>query len=192
MPRFALVTSLSLVVTAVACHDGGAPPADPTTVATTAPVTTVIVDAGVAPTPAPLPPVEAAAPTPPATPTPAPVAPGGDAGTDFFACSTDTDCVAVPVAVCCPTGHRAAVNAQSVDAYKATAKCEGRHRLCPMYRVLDKRVPICAIGSHKCEMVAGEKIACMGSGPDVHACPGGTPCDSTGHCGVPAVLATPP
>jgi hypothetical protein len=198
MRRVALIAQASfasfavIAATLVACNDAGPPPADPTTVATTAPpppVTTVVVDAGAATeTPAPAPAPTVAEPTPP--PAPAPTLPDG--GVDLFACGGDSDCVAVPKAGCCPTGHLEAVNSKSVDAYKASVVCtgKGRHRLCPMYRVLDKRIAICASGSHKCEMAPPDKVTCSGTGPDVHACPTGATCDASGHCVVPAT-ATP-
>jgi hypothetical protein len=86
---------------------------------------------------------------------------------------------------------RAAVNKQSVEAYRGSVQCvkEGlrRHRMCPQYRVLDRRISVCGNDTHRCEMRPPEKVQCAGTGPDVHACPPGSACDSGGHCAVGSV-----
>jgi hypothetical protein len=170
--RFAALASWSFVMAAVACNDGGPPPAAPTSVA--APITTVVIDAGAMAATS-----GVASSEPPATPA---TAASGDGGADYYSCSVDADCVAVDKASCCPNGWLEAVNKQSVDAYKASITCGKGRRICPMYRVMDKRVPLCGSSSHRCEMVQPEQIACGGTGPTVHACPSGAQCDGTGHC----------
>ena len=172
MRRIAGVAWSSLVLAAIGCNDGGPPPVTP---AGTAPLTTVVVDAG---------PMTAAssavaASDPPATPA---SDASGDGGADFYSCSVDADCVAVARASCCPNGMLEAVSKQSVDAYKASVTCGKGRRICPMYRVMDKRVAICGNASKRCEMVQPDQIACGGAGPNVHACPSGSQCDGTGHC----------
>ena len=180
-----LAVSSLLCFVATACTDSGPPPASPS------PTTTVVAPAS------PPPPVAAAAPTdtpPPATsvaasdPPPAPAS-VVDAGPDFFSCSADSDCVAVQTAGCCPTGRKEAVNKQSTDAYAASVPCEKKHRICPMYRVLDRRVPVCGNTSHKCEMVQPNEIPC-GSGAGGRACPSGSTCDANGHCAAPSTTPT--
>jgi hypothetical protein len=117
----------------------------------------------------------------------APASPDG--GPDFYSCGVDSDCIAVPKASCCPNGFLEAVNKQSPDAYHASFAC-GKHRLCPQFRVMDRRQALCSNESHRCEMVQPDKIVCNGTGANPHACPGGAPCDATGHCTV--ATPTPP
>jgi hypothetical protein len=170
MRSLAAVLSLSLVLAAVACNDAGPPPVAPATA--TAPVTTVLVDAG------PMTATSSVAESdPPATP-----ASPGDGGGDFYSCGVDSDCVAVPKVGCCPNGSMEAVNKQSVDAYRASFVCGKTRHICPMYRLLERRRPLCGNASHRCEMVPPDQVVCNGTGPNVHACLTGTQCDSTGHC----------
>ncbi len=152
MSRAAVSVTLSFLLAAAACNDAGPPPSTPAAAAAPAPVTTVVVDPG------PLVEQRAVAssepPAAPASAPPAAPASAADAGSaDFYSCNADSDCVAVQTAGCCPTGRKTAVNTQSVDAYAASVPCAKAHRICPMYRVLDKRVAVCEATSHKCEMV---------------------------------------
>jgi hypothetical protein len=177
-----LRAGIVLLSAATACNSSGAPPSAPTGAA--APVTTVALEGG--------PVASVAAADPPASPTSSASAasPSGasnatgpsDGGGDFYACNVDSDCVAVPKVGCCPTGHQEAVNKQSVSSYESSFVCEMKRRICPMYRILDKRQPLCGSTSHKCEMVSPEQIACGGTGSSSHACLGGFRCDSGGHC----------
>jgi hypothetical protein len=176
MRRLVAGISSSLVIAIVGCNDAGPPPAAPATAPATAaaPVTTVFVDSG---------PVTAVASTdPPPTPVAPATATPGDSGADFYSCTVDSDCIAVPRVGCCPTGHKEAVNKQSADTYKNSFVCEKTRRICPMYRILDRRQPVCGTTSHKCELMMPDQIACSGAGPDVHACPTGFRCDANGHC----------
>jgi hypothetical protein len=127
--------------------------------------------------------------------TPDPPAASTDGGPDFFACGSDLDCVAVPRAQCCPNGFMEAVNKDRVDAYRTSVTCDRRHRMCPQYRVFDRRAAICGNISHRCEMVMPDHIACSGTGPEVHVCPHNALCDASGHCPAfspPAAPAPPP
>ncbi|MGO8992520.1 MAG: hypothetical protein ACLQVI_04285 [Polyangiaceae bacterium] len=160
-----LLFAFALTTAALACTDKAQHPATPTTMI-------VALDGGASTSTT----TSVAASDAPASP-----AIAGDSGPDYYSCSVDSDCVAVPRAGCCPTGHKEAVNKQSVDAYKASVVCEGR-RMCPQYRVLDRRLPFCSNDSHKCEMVQPDQIVCGGAGPNPHACPSGSQCDGTGHC----------
>jgi hypothetical protein len=147
-----------------------------------APVTTVVVDAGA---------MTAASTADAATPPPAPVgsasgqgnaSTGADAGPDFYSCATDSDCTAVAKVGCCQNGFLEAVNKQSAEAYRASFVCDKKRPICPMYRILDKRVPLCESSTHRCELVQPEQIGCGGTGPNVHACAAGYKCDAAGHC----------
>ena len=164
-----LVSALLAIVHG--CNDGTPPPASPTTIA-------VVLEGGTTTATA-----TVAASDPPATAaTAAPSASAGDAGPDFTSCGVDSDCIAVPKANCCPTGALEAVNKQSVDAYRSSLVCEKKHRMCPQFRLLDRRVALCDTDARKCEMVQPAQIACNAGGPNPHACPGGMHCDASGHC----------
>jgi hypothetical protein len=154
---------------AFACNDVAAPPSAPTTV--------MRAHAGDAATPS----TERLAPAEP-PPSPLTSASAGDAGLDFYSCGVDSDCVAVPKATCCPTGLLEAVNKQSVDAYRESFVCEGRHGMCPKFRMRDVRQSLCNNESRRCEMVQPDRIVCDGSGPNPHACPNGSRCDGAGRC----------
>lgn len=70
----------------------------------------------------------------------------------FFACTFDSDCVTVRKNGCCDNGYLDAVNAASVDAYKASFRCTTK-QVCPMFHVVDTRVVHCTRDTHKCELV---------------------------------------
>jgi hypothetical protein len=81
----------------------------------------------------------------------------GDAATDgqtgaFFTCTFNSDCVAVSKNSCCDNGFMEAVNQASVDAYKASFTCTTK-QVCPMFRIVDNRMPHCTPDTHKCELV---------------------------------------
>jgi hypothetical protein len=99
-----------------------------------------------------------------------------------FACAADADCTAVPRNMCCTDGTLEAVNAQQVDAYRKSWDQMCPPAACPTPRKQDARVAECS-SSHRCEMVAIEKIAC-GSGKTPHACPSGYACKpaTNGQC----------
>jgi hypothetical protein len=153
----------------VACNDHSPPPAAPTMIAVT-------LDSGSMTTSS----SSVAASDSPQIASPAAAA--SDGGPDFYSCAVDSDCVAVPKATCCPNGFLEAVNKQSVDAYKGSAVCEKRRRICPQFRVMDRRVALCGNESHKCEMVQPDQVVCGGAGPNPHSCPSGSQCNSSGHC----------
>jgi hypothetical protein len=177
MRRFSAAVSCSLFL--AACNDAGPPPAVPSTTAT-APVTTVVIDAGAPATTAASGEVP---PPPPATPpTASSASPAGDANADFFSCGADSDCAAVAKVGCCQNGYLEAVNKQSASAYRASFVCDKKRPICPMYRIADKRLPVCESTSHKCEMLAPDQFTCSGGGPNVHACASGSKCDASGHC----------
>ncbi len=138
-----------------ACGDAMPPPATPAT--QTAPVTTVVLDAGApvadpAPVTAPVSPVATASPTAAADPPPdAGATSAPSSAGDFFSCSTAADCVAVAKNDCCKNGYKEAVNKSSVDAYRASGPSCNPRRKCPMFRIMDKRVADCSAG--KCVLV---------------------------------------
>lgn len=141
-----LVTACAAEVTTGPAASSPPPPPPP------APTTTVVVDGSSAPPPPVAQPV-----TPPPAPAPAPVASTPDpapapAPGDFYSCTADADCVAVPKVGCCHNGHLEAVNQQSRDAYKNSFTCEKKHPICPQYIVKDTRVAKCDATAHKCEM----------------------------------------
>jgi hypothetical protein len=88
-----------------------------------------------------------------------------DAGTEpdaspssFFACATDSDCVAVNlVERCCYNGWKIAVAEDEVAAYEEANACHLRPAqvICPMYMERDTRVPACDTATHECVMVPG-------------------------------------
>jgi hypothetical protein len=179
MRRFSAALSCSLLL--AACNDAGLPPAAPPTMAA-APVTTVVLDAGAAATTAASAEVPTPAPTAPPAASSASANAGGDANPDFFACNTDSDCTAVAKVGCCQNGYLEAVNKQSASAYRASFVCGQKRPICPMYRITDKRLPVCGSTSHKCELLRPDQFTCSGSGPSVHACASGLTCDAGGHC----------
>jgi hypothetical protein len=73
----------------------------------------------------------------------------------IYACTTDADCVLVPVNACCNTGHHAAVNQGKVAAYKALAPKCATKTPCPQYRILDKSTAACSPDTHSCVLKAG-------------------------------------
>jgi hypothetical protein len=82
---------------------------------------------------------------------------GGSGGSSFFACNVDSDCVAVSlVERCCYNGWKIAVAKDEVAAYEKSNVCtlSPKERICPMYIVLDRRVPACNETTRECEMVA--------------------------------------
>jgi hypothetical protein len=96
-----------------------------------------------------------------------------------FACAADSDCTAVPENMCCTNGTLEAVNAQQVDAYRKSWRQMCPPAACPTLRKQDTRVAECG-SSHKCEMVAIEKMVC-GAGKSQHACPSGYDCKPAAH-----------
>ena len=104
--------------------------------------------------------------------------PSADAGSAvaFQACAMDSDCVSVPRVSCCNNGYREAVNAGKADAYKRSFTCPPPKPMCAMFMINDNREPECNNGSHLCELVAVEKIACGGFIKNQHRCPTGFHC----------------
>ena len=101
-----------------------------------------------------------------------------DAGSaaPFQACAMDSDCVSVARVGCCNNGYREAVNAAQVDAYKRSFTCPPPRPMCPMFMINDNRDAECNNGTHLCELVAVEKIACGGFIKNQHRCPTGFHC----------------
>jgi hypothetical protein len=60
-----------------------------------------------------------------------------------------------------------------------------------MIRILDSRQPECNNGTHKCEMVAIDKIACKGFIKNQHQCPDGYNCKLTTHPDAPGACVKP-
>ena len=81
-----------------------------------------------------------------------------DGGTDadYFGCEESSDCVAVPlISSCCYSGWKIAVDRDEAAANLAATECPPQPRhICPLYVVLDTRVPVC--GDRRCKMVAPE------------------------------------
>jgi hypothetical protein len=93
----------------------------------------------------------------------------------IFACTTDSDCVAVPTEECCPSGRLTAINKHKKHSYETAYACKHKPKTCPLFLIDDTRVAQCG-AANKCEMVAIEDIACGGFMADPHECP------STHHC----------
>jgi hypothetical protein len=83
---------------------------------------------------------------------PVPGDPSTGVGAQFRACTTDTDCVAVPRAGCCDNGWKEAVAASQKDAYAQANACTRQRPVCPMYKVRDRRVAYCDPQAHLCAM----------------------------------------
>ncbi len=91
---------------------------------------------------------------------------------NFLTCTIDSDCVAVSIGGCCPSGKKAAVN-NSVDAingYAAAHACNNPHPICPEILFVDKRVPNCNFQTNTCEMVDPGTIHCGGFIQRRHEC----------------------
>ncbi len=86
-------------------------------------------------------------------------------------CSTDSDCIAVPQVGCCSNGYKAAVNKHHVTAYQDSFVCPPPKPFCPMFVVLDRRVPVCDTTTDTCKMV---QPSCGGIAGI--ACPSGESC----------------
>jgi len=149
MPRSILI---GLALTLVACaRTSDNPPVVTAPVASGSPVPAAGSDAGVASAPS--------APSAVASASPAPAGDGmggpddADAGAQFRACQSDSDCVAVRRVGCCFNGWMAAVNATQKDAYAKSFTCPTPRPMCPMFMVKDTRVPRCDAATHLCTMV---------------------------------------
>jgi hypothetical protein len=93
---------------------------------------------------------------------------GGAGGSSFFSCDADSDCTAVRlVERCCDNGWKIAVAKDEVAAYEKSNVCTlpPSERICPMYVVLDTRVPACNEITHECEMVKPSSETTAPSGP---------------------------
>lgn len=97
---------------------------------------------------------------------------------DYYACTTDSDCVAVPRVGCCDNGWMESVNKHHVRSYEHSFTCPQSNPICPLYIVDDTRQPECNLGTGKCEMVAIDDIACGGFTINPHHCPAGYDCVS--------------
>ncbi len=100
---------------------------------------------------------------------------------ELFACQTDSDCVAVPQASCCPNGFLAAVNADQIDAYYDTFACTTPPAFCPQFIADDERVAQCDFTTHQCQMIDPTQIRCGGFiAPAMqHQCPANYDCHYT-------------
>lgn len=77
-----------------------------------------------------------------------------DAGAGYFACAADQDCVAVPyIERCCYNGWKIAVASGEAAAFQSTETCNVARPICPMYMVVDRRIPACNAATRSCEMV---------------------------------------
>jgi hypothetical protein len=94
-----------------------------------------------------------------------------------YACSVDSDCVAISKGGCCPEGWKVAVNKSKVKTYDANHVCN-EQIVCPMYVVDDTRVAECNTGTHKCQMIEPENIRCGGFTTNPHKCPKGYTCEA--------------
>jgi len=109
---------------------------------------------------------------------------------EFYTCQTDSDCVAVEKAGCCPNGFLVAVNKGEVKAYDAKYACTTPPATCPMFVVDDKRVAQCDFSSHQCQMIDPTQIRCGGfiAPAFQHQCPANFEChyqnvpDLPGNC----------
>jgi hypothetical protein len=108
---------------------------------------------------------------------------------DFYSCTRDSDCVAVPKVGCCHNGYLEAVNANRADAYESSFVCDQTAPICPNFYIKDARVAECSNVSHKCEMIDPSAIQCKGFYANAHECPTGYACqlkpqmpDIPGHC----------
>lgn len=79
--------------------------------------------------------------------------PEGTVTPEYLSCSADTDCVAVERAGCCHNGYQDAVNAHQVEQYRSANACRDPHHMCPMFRIVDKRVARCDTSLKRCVMV---------------------------------------
>jgi hypothetical protein len=70
----------------------------------------------------------------------------------FRACAADADCVAVEHLACCPNGRKVAVAVSQKDAYAQSFTCSKKRRICPQYRMLDRRVAYCDTAAKLCAM----------------------------------------
>lgn len=95
----------------------------------------------------------------------------------WASCDVDSDCKAVVENACCPNGRMEAVNKDHVADYKNSFTCPNPHPICPLYVMLDTRVPECNNGTHTCEMVAIDDISCGGFVRNQHQCPAGYDCN---------------
>ncbi len=111
---------------------------------------------------------------------------------DFNACKTDADCVAVPRVGCCNNGWNQAVNKSEVDAYEQSFECPDQHPICPLYVVDDTRVALCNVGTQRCEMVQPQDVRCGGFTVNPHACPKGWQCKFNGVPDVPGTCVQAP
>jgi hypothetical protein len=84
-----------------------------------------------------------------------------------------------------------AIASSQVDAYKASFTCPPPRPMCPMIMILEKRTPECNNGTHLCEMVAPENVACGGfiKGGNAHQCPDGYTCKRSATPDLPGKCA---
>ena len=106
---------------------------------------------------------------------------------EFYACDTDSDCIAVEKAGCCPNGFFVAVNKGEEKAYDTTYACNTPPQACPLFVVHDTRVAQCDIPHHQCQMIDPTQIRCGGFiAPAMqHKCPTGYECHFQGVPDVP-------
>jgi hypothetical protein len=101
---------------------------------------------------------------------------------EYYKCDTDSDCVAIEQAGCCPNGFLVAVNATKVDAYNTKYACTNPPQFCPLFVVNDTRVAQCDFTKHQCQMLDPTQIRCGGFTAPVHVhnCPDGFQCNYNG------------
>jgi hypothetical protein len=103
------------------------------------------------------------------------------ASPEFTSCVYDSDCVAVPQVGCCRLGFMVAVNRADVRPYQASDTCTESRPICPMYIVVDRRVPECDNATRRCTLISADRIACGGFVMNQHHCPQGYLCDVHGR-----------
>jgi hypothetical protein len=106
---------------------------------------------------------------------------------EFYACETDSDCVAIDQASCCPNGYLVAVNNCEVKAYDKKYACENPPPVCPLFVINDTRVAQCDFTQHQCQMIDPTLIRCGGFiDPSLqHQCPSGFTCQLNAVADIP-------
>jgi hypothetical protein len=100
---------------------------------------------------------------------------------NVYACTVDSDCVAISAGGCCPNGTEVAVNKHHIKAYENAHECTDPPHICPLYVIHETRVAQCNNTTSKCEMIQPADIHCGGFMRNAHSCPSGYSCDFEGH-----------
>lgn len=113
---------------------------------------------------------------------------------ELYSCQTDSDCVAVEKAGCCPNGFLVAVNQDEVKSYNTIYACQDESPVCPLFVVNDTRVAQCDFTTHSCQMIDPAQIRCGGFiAPAMqHHCPTGFDCHYTNVPDLPGTCVAQP